>query len=501
MQTDQNVGSNQSRTSFQKAKKIVTQASHACNVIASFGVIFAVIFFITGQKDRETQEEASAWAALSNPKPGISVARQLEYLSKDGWFRSASKFENVHLTPEVGAKGISLAGLKISNTSFESAKIENSTISNAEIKNSELNLVSFKNSDIIDSKIEKIQIINSDFRNSRIIKSNITGIYTGANFDKIISLDSRFELSIPRVSIYNREKIDFDRFDNVSFENSLIRDSQFFIPEPEEMDECGTFNFRSLELYYSKIEVAEDKNLNRQMCRFYMDNSWIIGSEIKGNAGVRCSGCTIAFSKIEIESSLLVEQDSPLYGSIALHLSAPSVKNSTIYQTKIIGKSPELNFENAKLKKVDISQLNLHGSNVSGAEFDLYDFSENSGSPKSDKPDSFRMIFLKGDGRYRGLKDMDIHSFDSGLAAPETPEQVRARYPAEGLKSAWAWRDRPPKGLPTNVPGPILCDEKLRKEKPESEFDLGKIPDECKPSDWQDVFGDSTISLSPETDE
>lgn len=478
-----------------QVKRFVTQAANVCNFVASFGVIFAVAFFISGQRDRETQEEASAWAALANPRPGISVARQIEYLSKDGWFRSKSTFDNIDLVPSGSQAGISLNGLRLQDSSMESMKIDGATLKGVQIERTGMSLITSSKIILDQASIIDAEMFKADLSYSKFLNSTIDALLTGSNASNSIFDGSKLRIRLPTSYVFNQEKRDWDLQYRFNMRQSYFRDTAIELPMDDRFTACGTVEMEEAEFYYSTFSTDRNAEDFNDKCFLYMDKSWIIGSSISGNTAVKCAYCTIAYSDVQIDLGLLAHALMPVDGSSPIQMTGANMNNSTFYRSTISGNATGVSFENSKFLKVDMSQFKFHGSNISGAEFDSYNRTQ---LPEAEKPDDFLMVYWRGYGRpERHLRDIDEAEFDRQLVEPETTEQIRSRYPTDGFKLAWAWRDRPPKGIPAGVNGPVLCDPVLRNDEQSPGFDIQSIPDECKPEGWLEPDDHTMMRITP----
>ncbi len=478
-----------------KVKKLGTQAASVCNFVASFGVIFAIVFFVSGQKDRETQEEASAWAALADPRPGISVARQIEYLSKDGWFRSKSTFDNIDLVPPDSKAGVSLNGLRLKDSSMNSVKIDGATLKDVQIERTVMSFITLSKTTLDKASIIDAEMFRADLSNSQFSNSTIDALLTGSNASDSIFESSKLRMRLPTSYVFNREGRDWDLHYSFNMKQSYFRDTAIEIPLDDRVQACGTVEMGKAEFYYSSFSTERNAEVLNDKCFLYMDRSWIIGSSISGNTAVRCAYCTIAYSDVQLDLGLLAHALMPVDGSSPIKMTGANMNNSTFYRSTISGNATGVSFENSKFLKVDMSQFKFHGSNISGAEFDSYNRPQ---LPEAEKPDDFLMIYWRGYGRPdRQLRDIDEAEFDRQLVEPETAEQIRIRYPTNGFKLAWAWRDRPPKGIPAGVSDPVLCDPALRNDDPSPDFDIQSIPDECKPEGWLDPDDHTMMRITP----
>ncbi len=478
-----------------QVKRFVTQAANVCNFVASFGVIFAVAFFISGQRDRETQEEASAWAALANPRPGISVARQIEYLSNDGWFRSKSTFDNIDLVPPGSQAGISLNGLHLNDSSMESVKIDRATLKDVQIARTGMSLITSSKVTLDQASIIDSEMFKADLSYSKFLNSTVDALLTGTTASNSIFDGSNLRIRLPTAYVFNQETRDWDLQYRFNMSQSYFRDTAIELPVDDRFTACGTVEMEDVEFYYSSFSTDRNAEEFNDKCFLYMDKSWIIGSSISGNTAVKCAYCTIAYSDVQLDIGLLAHALMPVAGSSSIRMTGANMNNSTFYRSTITGNATGVSFENSKFLKVDMSQFKFHGSNISGAEFDSYNRAQ---FPDANRPDDFLMIYWRGYGRpERELRDIDEEEFDRQLVEPETEEQIRIRYPAEGFRLAWAWRDRPPKGIPAGVDGPVFCDPALRNDNPSPAFDLQAIPDKCKPEGWLEPENNTMMRITP----
>jgi uncharacterized protein YjbI with pentapeptide repeats len=456
----------------QKGKSAIDVAVKVCNVLASLSVVSGMVLFVFSQYDRELQTATSAWSAISDPKPGISVARELEFLSTDTLFRTKSSFDNVHLVPEDGKRGVSLKGLTLRDASLQSVTADRAELSGASISNSDMTDISLKNADITETVISDSVLVKADLSNAFIIKSQIDAVLGGASIEKSLLIETAIETKLPVVHVLNRETLLYDKIGRLRASRSFMRSSSIVIDVLENDDQCGVIEFDATELYYSTV-TANVTSAETRDCFLLMDKGWLVGSTISGKIGMSCEGCTIGYSDISIGSNFVAEETRK-EGVWSFKINVTTFKDVWAFKSKISGAADGVDFSNARFEKVDMRDLDPAGANISGAHFDDYDRSVNQGA---DTPDRLLQIFYRGYGQ--SLRNLEISEgqFDEDVATEETPEQVLERYPQDGFSKAWAWADRPPVGIPNGIAGPVLCDPKLKLE-PEA-MNEGTMPEAC----------------------
>ncbi len=457
---------------LQKSRDALNRAVKICNVLASLSVVSGVVLFVFSQYDRELQAATSAWSAISNPKSGISVARELEFLNNETWFRSKSTFDNIHLVPESGNRGVSLKGLTLEDAEMESLSADRAELSGVAISNSNMTNVSLNDADIIESVISDSVLVKANLSNALIIRSQIDAVLGAATLEKALVLESAITTKLPVVYVLNRETLRYDQFGRLRANGSFIRSSSVLIEILENDDQCGVIELNAAELYYSTV-TANVESAEILGCFLFVRKGWLIGTTISGKIGIECEGCTIGYSDISIGSTAVVEQ-SRNEGSITLQMNITNLKDVWAFKSKISGAATNVDMSNARFEKVDMRELDTSGANVSGVHFDDYDRSTNEGA---DAPDRLLQIFYRGYGQSQRSLEISEGQFDAHVAADETPEQVLERYPPDGFSKAWAWADRPPVGIPDGVAGPLLCDPELRLQR--DVMSEGTIPEGC----------------------
>lgn len=457
---------------LQKSKHAIGQAVRFCNVLASLSVISGLGLFVYSQYDRELQAATSAWSAISNPKPGISVARELEFLNKNTWFRDKSSFANVHLVPENGRRGVSLKGLTLQEADMQSITADKAELSKAVISSSDMTDISLKNADITETFISDSVLVKADLSNALIIRSQIDAVLGGATLEKSLIIDTDITTKLPIVYVLNRETLRFDRIGRVRASGSFLRSSSIVIDVLENDNQCGVIELKAAEFYYSTI-TANVEGSEISDCFLLMDKGWIIGSTLSGRIGIQCEGCTIGYSDIFIGSHMVAEETRN-EGAFIYEVNSTTFKDAWVFKSKISGAAEGVDLTDARLVKVDMRELNPAGANISGVHFDDYDRSANEGAAS---PDRLLQIFYRGYGQSQRSLNISELQFDADVDAEETPEERSKRYPQDGFSKAWAWSDRPPVGIPSDVAGPILCDPAQRIE--ENALTAGNMPEDC----------------------
>ncbi|MGG7579739.1 pentapeptide repeat-containing protein [Rhizobium sp. Nf11,1] len=439
-------------------KGALQKTIQVCNVLASLSIISGAVLFVFGQRDREIQAATSAWSAISNPRPGISLSNELASLNEGGWFVKKSKLDNLYLVPEIGTKGVSLNGLELKGASLTSVIADRSNINGAKISDSDLTETSFVGSVIDGSSFKSTEMIKANLEGAFIVNSEFEGVLTGANFQKSFVADTHINTSIPEASGFDRASSRYAQEYRFHASNAFFRDSSISVSILDGYKQCGLLEFNEAELYYTKIETPAKSGSNVSPCFIFLSKAWVLGTSLSGQLGLDCDHCVVGYSDINVGADIVINQLA-VDNSIGFNYYLPRIVHATVFKSKISGTAKNVDLSGTKFVKADLTRFNFDGANLSDAEFDNYDSEK---ARQKDNPDELLQIFYRGYSRAERSLKMSDWDFDADVDSKETEDQVRARYPSTGLAGAWAWRDRPPKGIPGGLQGPVLCDPSLR---------------------------------------
>lgn len=244
---------------------------------------------------------------------------------------------------------------------------------------------------------------------------------------------------------------------SIGFNKALIGDSSIIFSDCAELDAASSTFSRS------NITVIEKRPRNESVsgdmvvgCKINLTDAKVASASLMNFDVINCEKCLPFNSNIYADGRFWLESRTKA-GEWSVKIERSNFSGSEILNSK---------FEGARLRNVDISKLNLHGVNLSDVDFNfLPDLDGDLGDSKI-REWLYKDIYSNSRPIVRVAEDEVDNIFGiKGGVRPSIPKEFQLKlFGPQGLQNAWAWADRPVRGLPDGIPGPRLCDPKMRKD-------------------------------------